>query len=35
MDVTGRMVDHPWRATGPFISSPDVLSRLIKLHAGS
>ena len=34
-DVTGRMVDHPWRATGPLISLPVVGSRPMKLHAGS
>ena len=35
MAVTGRMVDHPRRATGPTISFPEVGSRPIKLQAGS
>ena len=33
-DVTGRMVDHPFRATGPLMSLPDS-SRPMKLQAGS
>ena len=35
MDITGRMVDHPRRATGPLISFPVVGLWPMKLHAGS
>ena len=34
-DVTGRMVDHPCKATGPLISLPVAGSRPMKLHEGS
>ena len=34
-DVTGRMVDHPWRATGPSITFPVSGSQPMKLQAGS
>ena len=33
-DVTGRMVYHSWRATGPSITFPEG-SCPMKLHAGS
>ena len=34
-DITGRMVDHPCKATGPLMSLLVVGSRPMKLHAGS
>ena len=35
IDVTGRMVFHPFRATGPAMSFPEMGSRPMKLQAGS